>query len=83
MEDVPQPSSSRYEVGNHVQVYISEDDPDVRWQGTRCRVVEVLDDDLAFETDRELDGILYRVESTEEGEVLPIDFRHVDLVPIE
>lgn len=83
MEDVPQPSSTRYEVGNHVQIYIGEDGPDVRWHRIRCRVVDVLEDDLAFETDRELDGILYCVESLEDGEELPVDFRHGDHVPIE
>jgi len=81
--DIPQPASERYEVGDLVSVYVDEDDPDSRWHGVECRVVEVLTDDLADETERELDGILYRVEVVASGERVPVDFRHRDLVPSE
>lgn len=83
MEDVPQPSPTRYEESEKVMIYLGKDDPDARWHGIRCRVVKVLEDDLDYETDRELDGVLYRIASLEDGEELPVDFRHGDLIPIE
>lgn len=83
MEDVPQPSPTRYDVGDKVRVCVGEDDLDARWHGTRCRFVEVLEDNLASETDRELDGVLYRLEMAEGGDEVSITFRHHDLVPTE
>jgi len=83
MEDVPQPAREQYSPGDQVRVYVSEDDLDVRWHGKRCRVVEVIEDDLSGETGRGLDGVLYRVEDVESGGQVPVDFRHRDLVPDE
>lgn len=83
MKDVPQPSPTRYDVDDQVCIYVGEDDLDALWHETRCRIVEVLEDDLASETDRELDGVLYRLVMTKSGDELPVTFRHRDLVPAE
>ncbi|MDL0139115.1 hypothetical protein PNP85_06315 [Halobacterium salinarum] len=83
MSDSPQPAPAPYEEGDKVRVYLAADDPDCEWHDTVCRVVAVVDDDLAKETGRGLDGVLYRVEDVESGERVPVDFRHRDLVPAD
>jgi len=81
MEDIPQPASSPYEPGDTVKVYIDESDPDSRFHGERCEVVDVFTDSLGEETGRDLDQYSYRVRATSNGGSLPVQFRHRDLVP--
>ncbi len=83
MEDIPQPESDSYAVGDRVQIYIGSDDPDSRYHGVVCEVVNVLADDLGAETGRNTDAYSYILQDVETGEELPISFRHQDLVPVE
>jgi ribosomal protein L21E len=83
MEDIPQPASDSYSVGDQVQIYISSDDPDSRYHGIICEVTGVLSDDLDTETGRTTDAYSYTVQDVESGEELPVLFRHQDLVPVE
>ena len=83
MEDIPQPASDSYAVGDRVQIYISSDDPDSRYHGVVCKIIEVLTDDLDTETGRSTDAYSYTLLDVETGEELPISFRHRDLVPVE
>jgi len=78
--DVPQPASEPYAPGDLVEVYLAEDDPDAEYHGTAGVIAERLEDDLHSETGRSLDQFQYRVEKESTGEVLPVDFRHSDLV---
>jgi len=79
MEDIPQPSDEPYSLGNEVKVYLGEDDPDAEHHGTTGMVVDVLEDTLGDETERELDSVSYRIES--DGEEIDVWFRHRDLIP--
>lgn len=79
----PQPSPEPYEPSDRVRIYLGESDPDVEYHGTDCIVVERLADDLSRETGRELDQYSYWVKSQDDGERLPVMFRHRDLVPSE
>lgn len=83
MEDIPQPASNSYSVGDRVQVYIGSDDPDSQYHGIICEVVSVFPDDLDTETGRTTDTYSYTVQDVERGKELPISFRHRDLVPVE
>lgn len=83
MEDIPQPASDAYTVGDRVMIYIGSDDPDSRYHGTVCEVVSVITDDLGTETGRTIDAYSYTIQEVESGEDLPISFRHQDLVAIE
>lgn len=83
MEDIPQPAPDPYDRGDVVRVYLDPSDPDSRFHDTRCAVVDWFIDDLDRETDRPLDRLTYRVRDVESGDVLPVDFRHSDLVPID
>ena len=83
MEDVPQPLSEPYSVGDRVQVYIGSDDPDAQYHGTVCEVIAAYRDDLSTETGRTTDAYSYGLEDVEIGEEIPISFRHSDLVPAE
>ncbi len=83
MDNIPQPANDSYSVGDRVQIYIGSDDPDSRYHGVVCEIVEVLTDDLGTETDRTTDGYSYILQDLETGEDLPISFRHHDLVPVE
>jgi hypothetical protein len=83
MEDIPQPASDPYIVGDRVKIYIGFDDPDSRYHGVVCEIVSVLTDDLGTETGRNLDAYSYAVQKVECGEELPISFRHRDLVLVE
>lgn len=83
MADIPQPASEPYDRGDIVRVYLDPDDPDDRFHDTRCEVVDRFDDDLDQETGRDLDAVTYRLQSIESGDVLPVEFRHADLVPVE
>jgi len=83
MEDIPQPSSESYSVGDQVRVYIDPDDPDSEHHGRVCEVVEVFTDQLESETGRAKDSHLYTLRDIETGQELPVSFRHRDLVPDE
>ncbi|MFK5602612.1 hypothetical protein [Haloferax volcanii] len=83
MEDVPQPAPEPYSKGDHVRIYLGEEDPDSEHHGRVCIVNERLDDGLAATTERDLDGHLYRLNDAESGEPVPVDFRHTDLVLVE
>jgi hypothetical protein len=79
MEDVPQPADEAYSPGDEVRVYLSRDDADDEHHGETGTVVDVLEDDLGAETERELDSYSYKIEVG--GEVINTWFRHRDLVP--
>ena len=81
MEDIPQPASEPYSVGERVQIYIGADDPDSRYHGVVCEVVEVLTDDLGKETGRGIDTYSYTLRDVETDEQIPVSFRQRDLVP--
>jgi len=83
MEDVPQPASELYSVGDWVRVYIDSNDVDAQYHGVVCEVVEVFTDDLGVETGRTTDAHSYSLRDVETNEELPITFRHRDLVPVE
>ena len=83
MEDIPQPASDSYSVGDRVQIYTGSDDPDARYHGVVCEVVDVLTDDLDTETGRTTDAYSYSIQDMESGEELPVLFRHRDLIPVE
>ena len=83
MDDVPQPASDSYSVGDRVQIYIDPDDPDVQYHGVVCEIIEILSDDLDAETGRATDAYSYVLRDVEANEVIPISFRHRDLVPAE
>ena len=79
----PQPAPNPYSEGDRVRVYLSESDPDAEYHGTECFVVDRFKDDLHNETDRKTDQYIYRVKTRLTGRVLPVDFRHMDLVPFD
>ena len=81
MEDIPQPASERYKVGDRVRVYLASDDPDSKHHGRVCEVIQVTTDELDSETGRNLDSALYSLRDLETGQELPLSFRHRDLVP--
>ncbi len=81
MEDIPQPASHPYSEKDVVCVIVGPDDPDAQFHGQRVEVIEVLTDDLDVTTDRELDRYTYRVRRVDTGEIIPVEFRHGDLVP--
>lgn len=81
MEDVPQPADQPYEEGDTVYIYLSDEDPDSRFHGTRCTVLEDEPDDLAEVAGRELEKHHYRLQRVDTGDILPVSFRHADLVP--
>jgi ribosomal protein L21E len=83
MEDIPQPASYSYSVGDQVQIYIDSDDRDSQYHGVVCEVVDILTDDLDTETGRTIDAYSYDVQDVESGEELPVLFRHRDLIPVE
>ncbi len=83
MEDIPQPASKSYSVGDRVQIYLGSDDQDSRFHGTVCEVLKVLTDDLHSETGRATDAYSYILMDTETNQELSISFRHHDLVPME
>lgn len=83
MEDIPQPSSDAYTVGDRVKIYLDSSDPDAQYHGMVCEVLEVLADDLDAETERPIDSYSYILRGVETDEELPISFRHRDLIPLE
>ncbi|UPV75628.1 hypothetical protein M0R89_06070 [Halorussus limi] len=83
MEDIPQPASEPYSVGEKVQIYIESADPDSKYNNMICEVLEVFTDDLGTETKRNTDSYSYILLNIESDEDLPISFRHRDLVPFD
>ena len=82
MEDVPQPSTEPYSVGDLVQIYLGTNDPDARFHGTTCEVAVVHTDDLGTETGRSTDAYSYTLRGLKTGDELTVPFRHHDLVPV-
>ena len=82
MEDIPQPSPEPYKKGDLVRVYLSPNDLDQQHHNTVCIIVDVFSDDLDDETGRSLDQYSYRVRNIETEQVLQVQFRHHDLVPL-
>jgi len=77
MEDVPQPATYPYLVGDEVMVYLAEDDPDGHHHGAEGVVAEVLEDSLGTETGRGMDSLSYRIETPDS--IIDTWFRHSDL----
>ncbi|WP_436909037.1 hypothetical protein [Halosimplex marinum] len=83
MEDIPQPATDPYSVGDRVRIYLDADDPDAELHGTVCEVVDVFVDDLGAETSRDLDAYAYDLRAVDSDRELSVPFRHRDLVPVE
>ena len=81
MENIPQPADRPYSLGDRVRVYLSEDDPDARYHGLVCEIAGDNPDDLDKSSGRELDRHHYKIRRVDTGQVLPVHFRHSDLVP--
>ena len=77
----PQPASEPYKVGDKVTIYISDTDSDAEHHDTDCIVTERFTDELHMETGRHTDQYSYQLKRLSDGEELPIQFRHSDLVP--
>lgn len=82
MEDIPQPASESYSVGDRVEIYLDASDPDSQYHGVVCEVTEVVEDDLGVETGRSIDAYSYSLREAETEDKVPISFRHNDLVPV-
>lgn len=83
MENIPQPSDTPYEPGDVVRIYLSDDDLDSHYHGFVCEIVDDDPDDLGGMTGREIDDHHYQLRRVETDEILPLRFRHSDLVPVE
>jgi len=81
MTDVPQFTPDPYDRGDSVLVYLAPDDPDGRFHGLKCVVIDRFEDSLDAETGRELDKYSYRVKRVDSNDVVDVQFRHLDLVP--
>jgi hypothetical protein len=81
MEDIPQPATDPYALGDHVRVYLSESDTDVKYHGLVCEVISDEPDDLGTETGRPLDSHRYELRRLDTETTLPVRFRHHNLVP--
>lgn len=81
MENIPQPADEPYPPGDKVHIYLSDEDFDAQYHGIVCEVLENNLDDLDDLSGRELDKYHYQLRHMDSNEVLPIHFRHVDLVP--
>jgi hypothetical protein len=81
MEDIPQPATDPYAPGDHVRVYLSKSDSDVKYHGLVCEVITDVPDDLGTETGRPLDSHRYELRRVDTDTTLPVRFRHCDLVP--
>jgi hypothetical protein len=81
MKNIPQPADDPYSSGDQVRVYFSEDDPDAEYHALVCEVVDDTPDDLDRLSGRELDKHQYKIRHVDTGQILPIHFRHSDLVP--
>lgn len=72
MEDIPQPSTEAYSVGDIVQIYLGADDPDAQYHDMTCEVVEVHTDELGDETGRSTDAYSYTLRNPKSNNELPI-----------
>lgn len=81
-ENIPQPADQPYSEGYRVHIYLSDDDLDAKCHGLVCEVVEDQPDDLDELTGREVDSHHYHFWRTDTDEVLPVWFRHADIVPL-
>lgn len=81
MEGIPQPSRDSYTVDDRLEIFVRSDDVDDRFHGTDCEVGEVHSDDHDVETGRTTDTYPYSLRAVTSDDVLPISFRHHDLVP--
>jgi hypothetical protein len=79
MEDVPQPKSEPYALGDRVQIYLSAADPDAAHHETECIVVDRFEDELPQDSGRELDAYTYRLRPVDDDTPLSVEFRHFDL----
>ena len=83
----PTPKSEPYAVDDRVRVHLADEEAEIPYEGAICRVVHAFtprpDDESeeGTETRREMDEAAYRLEDESSGEVLPVVFRHRDLVP--
>ena len=82
-DEIPQPAADPYSPGDRVRVYVGPGDSDTQYHGVVCEVLEVLRDDLASETGRALDSYSYQLRRVDADTVLPVSFRHFDLVPLD
>jgi hypothetical protein len=80
IEDVSQPASDPYQLGDEVPVYNSETDFDSEHHGKEGTITDVLQDTLGDETGRELDSNSHHIETN--GGEIGVWFRHRDLDPI-
>lgn len=46
MEDIPQPAANPYDLGDDIRVNLNPSDPDNRFLGVRCVVMDWFGDDL-------------------------------------
>jgi hypothetical protein len=81
MESIPQAADEAYSEGDCVRIYLPEDDPDARYHGLVCNVIEDIPDELGALTGREQDSHQYRLKRTDTGTEISLVFRHEDLVP--
>ena len=81
MEDIPQPATDPYVPGDHVRVYLSRSDSDVKYHGIVCEIITDVPDDLGTETGRPLDSHRYELRRVDTDTTLPVRFRHHNLVP--
>ncbi len=83
----PTPPAEPYAVDDRVRVRLADEGAESSYEGTSCRVVHVFtpkpDDGSEDDADRqrEMDAAAYRLEDESSGEVLPVVFRHRDLIP--
>ena len=81
MEGIPQPATDPYVPRDHIRVYLSKSDSDVKYHGIVCEVITDVPDDLGTETGRPLDSHRYELRRIDTDTTLPVRFRHHDLVP--
>lgn len=81
MNDVPQPASQPYEVGDIVEIQTPEENGDARFDGYVCVVVDAHEDDFDSLTERKLDRMSYQIRPVDAEKPLPVWFRHFDIVP--
>jgi hypothetical protein len=80
-ESTSDPADEPYEVGDSVEVHFESDRTDSPYHATVGTVVDVMQDDLDREAEREVDEYSYKIES--DGEEIESWFRHRNLVPAE
>lgn len=84
----PTPDAEPYAADDRVRVSLADEEAESPYEGSVCRVVHVFapgpDDGSEDDADRqrEMDDAAYRLEDESSGEVLPVVFRHRDLIPV-